>query len=321
MKGNGKRTLSLLLVLLFSLTSFSHVLPAYAGKASYQFFVDGKETHLEVSPKRVNGAIYVPLRFVAESLGATVKWEKPRVVITKDDMSLTCAINSSVYVRNGEKFSSKEIIQLSDNRVFVPFRMIGELLGYEVSYTADSKEDGWHSVSYFLHLKSVKDKKVEITAKKLDKELRLSPDGKWGILTDRLGSGKDVYNFYIKDMNSQEIKKVYSSSVFATEQAEWTQDNKVLFGGIDERRNVFNRILMQYSPNEDKIEYLFPASRYAYSFKRHELIFTEQTENERMALEWGKPYLYSFKTKEKTPLSLDKYQFLEKDYHDEKSKA
>ena len=313
-----KKATRLLIVLLF-FAMLSNALPSYANQGIYKFFVDGQETVLEVAPERIDGAIYVPLRFFSESLGADVTWEKPKVTIKKGETTLTCTVGSSVWVRDGEKFSSKEKTYLLGTRVFVPFRMVGELLNYEVGYDAAYGKTETGKVEYNLNLKSVKDKKVEITAKNLDKALSLSPDGKWGILTDRLGSGRNTYNFYIKDMNSQEIKKVYSSSVCATEDAEWTKDNSVLLGGLDEARDPYARVVLLYDPSKDKLQTLFSASHYVYSPKRHTLIFTQQTEDERMRLEWGKPYLYEFRTKKKTPITLETYQKLEEAYYQEKA--
>ena len=93
----------------------------------------------------------------------------------------------------------------------------------------------------------------------------------------------------------------------------------VLVGGRDEARAPYARVLMLYDPQKDELQTLFSASRYTYSPKRHELIFTQQTEDERMALEWGKPYLYEFKTKKKTPITLETYQKLEEAYYQEKA--
>ena len=314
-----KKIMSLPIVLLLFFVMLANVQVSYAETPSYKFFIDGQESSLELDPERINGAIYVPLRFFSESLGADVTWEKPKVTIKKGETTLICTVGSSVWVRDGEKFSSKEKTYLSKTRVFVSFRMVGELLNYEVGYDVAYGKTEKDTIEYSLNLKTVKDKKVEPTAKNLDKALSLSPDGKWGILTDRLGSGRNTYNFYIKDMNSQEIKKVYSSSVFATEDAEWTKDNTVLLGGLDEARDPYARVVLLYDPSKDKLQTLFSASRYVYSPKRHTLIFTEQTEDERMRLEWGKPYIYDFKTKKKTPITLETYQKLKEDYYNEKA--
>lgn len=47
--------------------------------------IDGKEVKLDVAPCIIKGITYVPARFVAESLGATVVWEDPIVQITLGD--------------------------------------------------------------------------------------------------------------------------------------------------------------------------------------------------------------------------------------------
>ena len=48
----------------------------------------------------------------------------------------------------------------------------------------------------------------------------------------------------------------------------------------------YARVLMMYNPKKDKIQELLPASRYRYSMKKHKIIYTHQTENERMRLNW-----------------------------------
>lgn len=172
-----------------------------------------------------------------------------------------------------------------------------------------------------LHQSTGKD--VPVTAKNLEKEIKLSPDGNWGILTDKIEEIKNnnAYAFYIKNMKTQEIKQVYSSNVFATEDAQWMKDNTVLFGGMDDKNEDYARVLMMYDPKKYKIQQLFPASRYRYSMKKHNIIYTHQTENERMRLELGTPYLYDVATKKKTKITPEQYEKWDEEYWQEKSSA
>jgi hypothetical protein len=49
---------------------------AFAGATgNIQLFVNGKQVYSDVPPQIINGRTMVPVRFVAESLGADVKWD------------------------------------------------------------------------------------------------------------------------------------------------------------------------------------------------------------------------------------------------------
>jgi hypothetical protein len=51
-----------------------------------QAFVNGQRVPLDAPPRVVNGAVYVPLRFVSEAMGAKVVWDNTnRTVVVTDD--------------------------------------------------------------------------------------------------------------------------------------------------------------------------------------------------------------------------------------------
>lgn|GEM_PF-1971778 len=294
-----------------------------ASSVEYRLTVDGKQIKTDVQPQLIRNSTYVPVRFFGNGVGASVQFNKPNITIHKGDTTVTCAIGSSVYTRNGEKFSTKEKPYLFQNRVFVPVRIVGELLHCEVNSSVKYSMTDEDKTIHHLELRQTTGKDVTVTAKNLEKEIKVSPDGNWGILTDKIEDTKNnnVYAFYIKNMKTQEIKQVYSSNVFATEDAEWMKDNTVLFGGIDNTNEDYARVLMMYNPKKDKIQELFPASRYRYSMKQHNIIYTHQTENERMRLELGTPYLYDVATKKKTKITPEQYEKWDEEYWQEKSVA
>lgn len=294
-----------------------------ASSVEYQLMVDGKQIKTDVQPQLIRNSFYVPVRFFSNGLGTTVQWNKTNVMIQKGDTTVTCAIGSSVYTRNGEKFSTKEKPYLFQNRVFVPLRIIGELLHCEVNSSVKYNTTEENKTIHCLELRQTTNKNMTVTAKNLEKEIKVSPDGNWGILTDKIEDIKDnnAYAFYIKNMKTQEIKQVYSSNVFATEDAEWMKNNTVLFGGMDDKNEDYARVLMVYNPKTDKIQKLFPASRYRYSMKKHKIIYTHQTETERMRLELGVPYLYDVATKKKSKITAEQYEKWDEEYWQEKSAA
>lgn len=309
--------------LMFGMTVLLFSGVCYASSVEYRLTVDGKQIKTYIQPQLIRNSTYVPVRFFANGVGASVQFHKPNITIQKGDTTVTCVIGSSVYTRNGEKFSTKEKPYLFQNRVFVPLRIVGELLHCEVSSSVKYSTTDENKTIHHLELRQATGKDVPVTAKNLEKEIKVSPDGNWGILTDKIEEIKDnnAYAFYIKNMKTQEIKLVYSSNVFATEDAEWMKDNTVLFGGIDNTNEDYARVLMMYNPKKDKIQELFPASRYRYSMKQHNIIYTHQTENERMRLELGTPYLYDVATKKKTKITPEQYEKWDEEYWQEKSVA
>ncbi|MHB8308797.1 MAG: copper amine oxidase N-terminal domain-containing protein [Candidatus Desulforudaceae bacterium] len=48
---------------------------AYAAPATIKLIVNGQEIQPDVPPQMINGRVMVPARFIAEPLGATVRWD------------------------------------------------------------------------------------------------------------------------------------------------------------------------------------------------------------------------------------------------------
>lgn len=83
-----------------------------------------------------NGRTLVPVRFIAESLGAEVGWESQSqtIPIERSDQSIILTIGSNLATVNGKEvaFDTKAI--LSGGRTFVPLRFVSEVLGATVEW-------------------------------------------------------------------------------------------------------------------------------------------------------------------------------------------
>lgn len=79
---------------------------------------------------------YVPLRFIAESMGAQVDWqqESRTVVIVRQGVTITMPLGSSVYTVNGEQRQMDGAAELQFDRTMVPLRFVAEALGYSVEW-------------------------------------------------------------------------------------------------------------------------------------------------------------------------------------------
>lgn len=94
------------------------------------------DENVDVCPVSENGRTLVPVRFISESLGAKVDWDKKTstVIINYKNKKITMVMGKKVLSANGKEFplevSAKEI----NNRTFVPFRAIAEAFGKKVFY-------------------------------------------------------------------------------------------------------------------------------------------------------------------------------------------
>ena len=110
--------------------------------SSNQATINQETIRLDQPPVIMNGRTFVPMRFISEALGASVKWEPQ---------------NKSIYFENGKKkgqlflnqkkaFVNGQAIALdaapfvSNGRTLVPVRFVCEVLGYTVEWNEPQKE-------------------------------------------------------------------------------------------------------------------------------------------------------------------------------------
>ncbi len=119
----------------------------------------------DVHPFIDNGRTIAPIRFIAEELGYKVDWygETETVSIKKDDNKIIFKIGSNEVTINGEKTYLDEAARLIEERIFVPFRSIAELLGEKVDYNSEYKvaiigdqfdADNYYPLKYYLESKA-----------------------------------------------------------------------------------------------------------------------------------------------------------------------
>jgi len=101
---------------------------------SLTYMVGGVTKRLDAAPAIMNDRTMVPLRFVAEALGAKVDWNEDTRVATValDGKSLSVTIDK---VAPGMDVPAMII----NNRTMVPLRYISEALGCEVAWDPDTR--------------------------------------------------------------------------------------------------------------------------------------------------------------------------------------
>lgn len=97
--------------------------------------VNGKESTNDVVPQIINQRTMVPLRFIAENLGADVKWDAKEKVatITIGEQTLIMTTKEEL-----EGFDTEPVIV--SGRLLVPMRYVSEKLNATVTWFPESKE-------------------------------------------------------------------------------------------------------------------------------------------------------------------------------------
>jgi len=89
---------------------------------------------LEAPPSIVEARTYVPVRFISEIVGATVKWDsrEKKITITKGDINIELWLDRKTVRVNGKETIIDAAPFVSNGRTLVPLRFIVEPLGANV---------------------------------------------------------------------------------------------------------------------------------------------------------------------------------------------
>ncbi|MGV2887077.1 copper amine oxidase N-terminal domain-containing protein [Paenibacillus taichungensis] len=104
--------------------------------------INDKTTNMDTTPMLWKNTTYIPLRFLSEGIGATVKWDKKaqQVTVMAGTDTLKFWVNNNVMEVNGMKKNVGATVFVNkDGRTQVPLRFIAELLGWDVKW---AQKDG-----------------------------------------------------------------------------------------------------------------------------------------------------------------------------------
>ncbi|MDD4615123.1 MAG: stalk domain-containing protein, partial [Caldisericia bacterium] len=110
--------------------------------------VNDEKVVLEAAPYIKNGRTMVPIRFIAESLGAEVGWDNvtKSITIQKGDITISLKIGSIEAFIEEEGAIGREKITLEappeivSGRTFVPLRFVSEAFGATLDWNGDTRE-------------------------------------------------------------------------------------------------------------------------------------------------------------------------------------
>lgn len=128
-----------LLVLLF--------IPGWAAAASsareesVNLMIGGQAVSPEVPPVIKSGRTLVPVRVIAEGLGAKVDWNEAArtATISRGNQQLTLTLDSKKAVLNGKQVTLDTPPVISKQRMLLPLRFVGESLGVTVGWDNSSR--------------------------------------------------------------------------------------------------------------------------------------------------------------------------------------
>jgi len=139
-----KKVLSVILVFLVVLSAI--VLPHGATAATsiklvltpgtLAYTLNGESASAEVAPEIVNGRTFVPIRLVADTLGAATSWNSATKLVTvkvgQTIIKLTVGSTEALVNNVAKKLDAAPYIK--NGRTLVPLRFIGEAIGLIVNY-------------------------------------------------------------------------------------------------------------------------------------------------------------------------------------------
>lgn len=104
---------------------------------SSEFVADGVTKTFEAAPYIKNRRTYLPVRFVAENLGASVEWNPETGVATirSEEAVIIISHKSRTITINGKNFLMDVIPEIVNNRMMVPIRFIAEALNCKVDWS------------------------------------------------------------------------------------------------------------------------------------------------------------------------------------------
>ncbi|HEY8529350.1 MAG TPA: copper amine oxidase N-terminal domain-containing protein, partial [Paenibacillaceae bacterium] len=102
---------------------------------------NGEAIRLDAAPFQQDGVTYVPLRFIADSLGGSVLWDNglKRVTVLRDFDMVELRVNSPDMTVNGVRQAAAASPLIRNGRVMVPVRVVAEQLGLQVVWDGQAK--------------------------------------------------------------------------------------------------------------------------------------------------------------------------------------
>ena len=109
------------------------------GRNSYT--AGGQSFAMDAPPFIANGRLLVPVRYLANALGARTDWDADTrtVAVSTSASNIRIVIGSTALTVNGQAQAMDQAPVIKDGRTYLPARYVAEALGYDVSWDASSR--------------------------------------------------------------------------------------------------------------------------------------------------------------------------------------
>lgn len=106
-----------------------------------RLIIEGKQVEADVPPMISNGRTMVPLRVVAEKMGAEVQWdqESQTATIVQAQKSVKLQLNNKRASINNKSVQLDTPPQIVNQRMLLPLRFVGEALGSTIGWEQTSR--------------------------------------------------------------------------------------------------------------------------------------------------------------------------------------
>ncbi|MBE3572816.1 MAG: copper amine oxidase N-terminal domain-containing protein [Moorella humiferrea] len=113
---------------------------ACAAEGDYQFkvFLKGKALQFDVPPRIEGGRVLIPVRFLAQGMGAEVNYDNGTVTITNKGITIRLVIGSNQAQVDGMTVYLDVPAKVVDGRTLVPLRFVAEGFNARVDYYGGS---------------------------------------------------------------------------------------------------------------------------------------------------------------------------------------
>lgn len=189
--------------------------------------VNGSQFKMDVTPFIENNRVYVPVRFLANSLGIhgdDIEWdaEKQTVILQGDGIVIKLAIDNKTIYTN-EQPRSMDVSPLNkEGRVFLPARWVAVALGYEVKWDSTVQQVLIGQAGE-LTVKEAPNAHVDKIRAEFDKADR-AKEAAWSAMIDRADyqfARQNINNFHRHINNAFRYYRETEPALTATGRKHW----------------------------------------------------------------------------------------------------
>ncbi|MFD0680752.1 MULTISPECIES: stalk domain-containing protein [unclassified Paenibacillus] len=104
--------------------------------------VNGKNMTLEQAPVIEKGNTLIPIRFVTDALGGTVRWDdkERKVTVIRGDKMVDLYIDNPDVIVNGQRITAEVAPKIMKDLTVVPLRILSENLGWKVTWDGKTQQ-------------------------------------------------------------------------------------------------------------------------------------------------------------------------------------